>query len=102
MDYTQIIQAVIALAAALVTTFVIPWIKSRLSAEKLDTLQVYVEIAVKAAEQIYTAADGEKKKQYVLDYLAGQGITFDAQTVDQMIEATVLELHAALYGGQKK
>lgn len=99
MDYTQIITAVIALLSALVTAFVIPWLKERIGAERLATWQQYVEIAVRAAEQLYGAAQGEEKKAYVVQYLAGKGIQFDTETVDKMIEATVLTLHSQLYGG---
>lgn len=99
MDYTQIITAVIALLSALVTAFVIPWIKERIGAERLAKWQQYVEIAVRAAEQLYSAEQGEAKKAYVVQYLAGKGIRFDTETVDRMIEATVLTLHNQLYGG---
>ena len=50
MDYTEIISAVIALISALVSAFLIPWIKERVGADKLKKWQAYVEIAVKAAE----------------------------------------------------
>lgn len=102
MDYTRIIEAVIALAGALLTTFLIPWIKEKYDAERLKKVQTYVDIAVTAAEQIYKACDGDTKKAYVLNYLAEKGIRFDAETVERMIEASVLMLHAELYGVEKK
>ena len=46
MDYTEIISAVIALISALVSAFLIPWIKERVGADKLKKWQTYVEIAV--------------------------------------------------------
>ena len=101
MDYTKIISAVIALVSALVSTFLIPWIKSKIDAEKLKAVRTYVEIGVKAAEQLYTAVDGDKKKAYVLSFLAEKGIKFDAGTVDKLIEATVLQLHHELYGSER-
>lgn len=99
MDYTNIITAVITLLTALLTAFVIPWIKERAGAEKLAKWQQYVEIAVRAAEQLYAATDGAEKKAYVLQYLASKGIKFDSATVDKMIESAVLTLHHELYGG---
>ena len=99
MDYTQIIQAVVALLTAVITTFLIPYIKKRVEASELAKWQTYTEIAVRAAEQIYSATDGEKKKAYVVQYLASKGIQFDSSTVDKMIEAAVLTLHHELYGG---
>jgi len=101
MDYTQIISAVIALISALVSAFLIPWIKTKIDADKLQTIRAYVEIGVKAAEQLYDATDGPEKKAYVLSFLAEKGITFDSEVVDKMIEATVLQLHHELYGSER-
>ena len=49
MDYTNIITAVITLLTALVSAFLIPWMKERIGAEKLAKWQQYVDIAVRAA-----------------------------------------------------
>ena len=96
MDYTQIISAVIALISALVSAFLIPWLKTKIDANKLQTIKTYVEIGVKAAEQLYAATDGEEKKAYVINFLAEHGIRFDVSTIDQLIEAAVLQLHHEL------
>nr|DAL18636.1 MAG TPA_asm: holin [Caudoviricetes sp.] len=101
MDYTQIISAVIALISALVSAFLIPWLKTKIDANKLQTIKTYVEIGVKAAEQLYAATDGEEKKAYVINFLAEHGIRFDVSTIDQLIEATVLQLHHELYGSER-
>ena len=44
MDYTQIISAVIALISALVSAFLIPWLKTKIDADKLQTLRTYVPV----------------------------------------------------------
>lgn len=101
MDYTQIISAVIALISALVSAFLIPWLKTKIDADKLQTIKTYVEIGVKAAEQLYAATDGEEKKAYAINFLAEHGIRFDVSTIDQLIEAAVLQLHHELYGSER-
>lgn len=101
MDYTQIISAVIALISALVSAFLIPWLKTKIDANKLQTIKTYVEIGVKAAEQLYAATNGEEKKAYVINFLAEHGIRFDVSTIDQLIEAAVLQLHHELYGSER-
>lgn len=101
MDYTQIISAVIALISALVSAFLIPWLKTKIDANKLQTIKTYVEIGVKAAEQLYAATDGKEKKAYVINFLAEHGIRFDVSTIDQLIEAAVLQLHHELYGSER-
>lgn len=98
MDYTNIIGAVITLITALLTAFVIPWIKQKYDSEKLRKWQAYVDIAVKAAEQLYDVNDGAAKKAYVIEYLSKKGIKFDSDTVDKMIESSVIILHNELYG----
>lgn len=97
MDYTNIIGAVITLLTAILTTFIIPWLKEKYGCEKLKKWQAYVNIAVEAAEQLYDVTEGEEKKAYVVNYLATKGIKFDSDTVDKMIESAVLTLHNELY-----
>ena len=93
-DLTPIVNAVITLIAAIVTTFLIPWIKSKIDAAKLAQIVEWVGIAVRAAEQIYNESGmGEKKKQYVLDFLADKGFTRDPNSINAMIEAAVKELN---------
>lgn len=93
-DLTPIVNAVITLIVAIVTTFLIPWIKSKIDAAKLAQIVEWVGIAVRAAEQIYNESGmGEKKKQYVLDFLASKGFTLDPDSINAMIEAAVKELN---------
>lgn len=93
-DLTPIVNAVIALIAAIITTFLIPWIKSKIDAAKLAQIAEWVGIAVRAAEQIYNESGmGEKKKQYVLDFLSDKGFTLDPNSINAMIEAAVKELN---------
>ena len=93
-DLTPIVNAVIALIASIITTFLIPWIKSKIDAAKLAQIVEWVGIAVRAAEQIYNESGmGEKKKQYVLDFLADKGFTLDPNSINAMIEASVKNLN---------
>lgn len=93
-DLTPIVNAVITLIAAIITTFLIPWIKSKIDAAKLAQIVEWVGIAVRAAEQIYNESGmGEKKKQYVLDFLADKGFTLDPNSINAMIEAAVKNLN---------
>lgn len=93
IDITVIIEAVVALILALITTFLIPWIKTKVEAEKLAKVNNWVKIAVKAAEMIYTeVGQGVQKKDYVLSYLEEKGYTYDAESINLMIEAAVLEM----------
>ena len=101
MDITTIIEAVFALTAAVITAIVIPYIKSRTTAQQQAEINAWVKIAVTAAEQIYRGSGrGEEKKAYVLNWLAEHGITLDEDRIDALIEAAVYELnHGVLKEG---
>ena len=91
IDITPIINAVIALAAAGVTVFLIPWIKSKTTDEQRKELHEWVKIGVAAAEQLYKGQGrGEEKKKYVLEFLASMGFTVDEEAINAAIEAAPL------------
>lgn len=96
MDITQLVSLIIAALGLILTGIFLPYIKTKVSADRLSTVYTLIRIAVNAAEQLYGSKQGEKKKQYVIDYLAAKGIYFDAETVENefnaMIEAAVYEL----------
>lgn len=94
IDYTELIQAIIALVSVLITTFLIPLLKKKLSAEKLEELKKWVGIAVNAAEQLYGSKTGQQKKDYVVSFLLSKGIVFDMNEVETLIEAEVYKLTA--------
>lgn len=100
-NITPIIQAVIGLCVALVTAFVIPWVKAKVGAQDMTDLLAWVDIAVAAAEQIYTSTQGSEKKRYVVHFLQQQGYTIDPAALDSAIESAVLILHNDLYGSEK-
>lgn len=98
IDITIVVNAVIALLATVIGVAVVPWIHTKFDAEEMSAFLRWVEIGVAAAEQIYKATEGEKKKLYVVKYLQSKGYTVDAEDIDNAIEAAVLKLHADLYG----
>lgn len=97
MDITTIVEAVFALVATVVTAIVVPYIKSRTTAQQQAELNAWVKIAVSAAEQIYRGSGrGEEKKAYVLNWLEEHGVTLDTGRIDAMIEAAVYDLNSGI------
>lgn len=97
MDITNILEAVITLAIALVTGLVIPLLRQKLGAEKLNKVATYVQIAVEAAEQIFReSGKGAEKKAYVIQWLSDHNITMDSDKLDAMIESAVYNLGQAI------
>lgn len=96
-DITTIVEAVAALIAAIITAFVVPYIKSRTTTNQQQQINAWVRIAVTAAEQIYVGSGrGEEKKAYVIDWLRKHGVTVDESKLDALIEAAVFELNKGL------
>ena len=93
IDLTPIINAVIMLIAAVISVFLVPLIKQKVEAAKVNQIYGWVTIAVEAAEQIYRESGmGEKKKEYVMEFLSKKGYTLDLDSIDAMIESAVLSL----------
>lgn len=91
-DYTFIFEIIITVLSALITGFLIPSLKNKLSAEKREQLLYWVNIAVKAAEQLYGSKTGKQKKEYVVSFLLSKGIVFDVDEVTALIESEVYKL----------
>lgn len=93
VDLTPIVGAVVSLVSVIITVIVIPYIKSKTTAEQQKKICAWVKIAVEAAEQIYAGVGrGDEKKQYVLDWLEARNIKVNADEINAMIEAAVLEM----------
>ena len=98
IDLTPIINAFIALLAAIAVRYAVPWIISKTDEQDRADLVKWAEIAVSAAQQIYHQFDGETRKAYALEVMAEHGFDVCSKEVDAAIEAAVLELHKALEG----
>lgn len=93
IDLTPIVNAFITLIGLLLTTFLIPWIRTKISNEKLKEIQKWTSVGVKAAEMIYKESGmGDAKKKYVRKFLESKGYKLDIDTVDALIEATVRDM----------
>lgn len=87
------IPFIIALLGALFATFVKPLMDAKIDAETLQTIYIWVERAVAAAQQLYTPEQWKEKKTYVVNFLSQQiGDYLTAEEIDILIEAAVKEL----------
>ena len=96
-DLTPIIEAVAALIGVVITCILVPFIRSKTTAEQQKEINAWVKIAVSAAEQIFKGSGrGEEKKQYVIAWLKERGFTVDEAELDALIEAAVYELNQGI------
>lgn len=96
----QILSLVLTIIGLIITYYVVPILRSKVSDEKLSIVEMWVNIAVAAAEQMQAAGllpDGKKKKDYVLEFVRDKGITITDEELDALIEAAVYEINKAKY-----
>lgn len=91
IDITQIVVAVIGLLGIIITSVVVPLIKSKLTNSQWESIKNYALAGVQAAEIIFNAqGKGEEKLEWVTEYIEKQckahGIKIDMDTVRVAIE----------------
>lgn len=92
----QIVTLLISLIGVILTSLVVPLIKAKISKEKLTQVEMWVNVAVAAAEQIFNAPhQGVSKKVYVVEFLQSKGIKISEQELDVLIESAVYEINRA-------
>lgn len=91
IDLTPLLQAVLAFLASLITARVIPWIKSKTTAQQQETLRNATRILVYAAEQMHGSGTGQEKHDYVMQKLQEKGLKLDLD----VLEATVREMNVS-------
>ena len=100
---SSLVEIVIGIICTVISTKLIPWLKSKLDAKQLDFIKEIVQFAVKAAEQLFESTDGQKKLEYAINLvktaLATKNIKLDDDVLNGYIEAAVLELHQAINNG---
>ena len=95
--FMTIAMAIISIAGALVSAYVIPWIKANVSAKDLETITFWVRFAVRCADQLFTPEEWEKKKSYVMAYIidkvAELGLKLTEEDINILIESAVNSIH---------
>lgn len=95
-DLTFIFELIIALIGALLAAFVIPWLRSKMTAEETQEMLAWVRIAVSAAQQLFHNLDGKDRLEYALAVLRDKGYDVNSELVLSAVEAEVLRLHQQL------
>lgn len=98
MDITPILELAVKLIFTLITIFLVPKLKELISTKVAESDQKkiirWVELAVQAAEEAERSGliDKKAKYQYAKTFLEAHGVTFDADTMQALIDSTVWEL----------
>ncbi len=97
IDLTQVIVALIGLLSIIVTSCIVPYLKSKLTVSQYESLRGWTKIAVEAAEKMFVESGmGEAKKKYVKSFLNEKGFDLNDTEIDVVIESAVLEMQRAI------
>ena len=100
-DFTPIFQAIIALLGALITYWLIPYIKSKASAQQQAYVSVLVRTAVQAAEQLYGAGMGKAKLDYAQQWLNERGVKYSRAEIEAAVRDLSDDIVSVLGAGDK-
>ena len=93
IDLTPIFQALIALVAALITRYVVPWIKTKTTLDQRREIRDLVSILVFAAEKLYTGSGrGKEKLAWVKERLDAHGYKLDTDELVELVNAEIAKL----------
>ncbi len=69
-DLFKIIMALIPVFGAIITGFIVPYIKTKISTTQMEEISKWVSKAVQAAETLFDAPkSGEEKREYVINFI---------------------------------
>lgn len=93
----MILKIVVSVCAALITVYVVPYLKTLRQDKRYASLMDMVEVAVKAAEQtIKEPGQGDYKKAeviaFVSDWMSDHGIKISQEELSQLIECAVFQM----------
>lgn len=93
----MILKIVVSICAALITVYVVPYLKTLRQDKRYASLMDMVEVAVKAAEQtIKEPGQGDYKKAeviaFVSDWMTEHGIKISQEELSQLIECAVFSM----------
>jgi len=93
MSTQAILDAVVAIAIAIITRFLVPYLSAKLGTEKVKKEATLFDSWVTKATQAVAAAEqfidkNADKKQFVIDFLTKVGVP--EHTLDVVIEAAVI------------
>ena len=95
IDLTQVVVAIIGLLSAVLSAYLVPYVKAKTTKEQRENALMWTKIGVQAAEMIFKQTGmGPEKFEYVKTFLESRGFTFSEYEIKALIESAVLELKA--------
>lgn len=103
-NITIYLEMIVKILVMVVGVILIPLIKSKTSETQRKKIVAWVNVAVQAAEEAERAGliDKSQKYDYALKQLEKHGVTFDADTMQGLIDSAVWELFNQFKDESKK
>ena len=92
------LRLLIMIIMAVLSAYVIPWVKARIGNARLEQMSQWAALAVSWAEQIVdkTGAGADKKimvESFLKDLLTSKGLVLTDKQIDILIESAVRQMH---------
>lgn len=99
IDVTDIVVAVIGLLSVIITSVVVPWLKSKTNTQNQETIHAIAMTAVYAAQQILKANEDKKNyaMNYMVDALKERGISLSIDEIEACVEAALKDIKINLH-----
>lgn len=93
----DLILLLIPVLGAIITGFVVPFIREKIGAERLAKYEYWASQAVKAAEMLWReSGSGADKKQYVIEFLNEmfnkKKVVITEQQIEILVESAVKQM----------
>ena len=98
-DFTAIFQAILALLGAIITYWLVPYVKSKATAQQQANVAVLVRTAVAAAEQLYGAGMG--KLDYAQAWLNERGVKYSRAEIEAAVRDLSNDIISVLGSGDE-
>lgn len=97
VDLTQLAMAIVSLASIVITSVLIPWMKSKMTTEHWNTFKSIAVDAVQAMEIIYRgsgqgAIKKQKAKEFIEKECAARNIKVNMDMIEVAIENAWMQL----------
>lgn len=100
-DFTAIFQAILALLGAIITYWLVPYVKSKATAQQQANVAILVRTAVAAAEQLYGAGMGKAKLDYAQAWLNERGVKYSRAEIEAAVRDLGNDIVSVLGAGDE-
>lgn len=100
-DFTAIFQAILTLLGAIITYWLVPYVKAKATSQQQANVAILVRTAVAAAEQLYGAGMGKAKLDYAQAWLNERGVNYSRAEIEAAVRDLSNDIISVLGAGDE-